>query len=121
MSDKWTPTKCGVDYPSFGDNVTSDLSAGDMAKIGLLMLNDGKWEKQQIISSKYIKEAVSPSQVNSGYGLLFWLSEKGYHSRGFGDQELNIYPDKNVIVVIQATATSSSKSYPDISENICPH
>jgi CubicO group peptidase (beta-lactamase class C family) len=118
VSDKWMQSKCGVDYPSSDDDGTSDLSAHDMAKIGLLMLNDGKWGKQRVISSEYIKEAVSPSQINSGYGLLFWLSENGYHGRGFGGQELNIYPDKNVIVVIQATVTSSSKSYPDISGNI---
>jgi len=117
-SDKWTQSKSGVDYPSWGEDVTSDLSARDMAKIGLLLLNDGRWEKQQIISSEYIQKAVSPSQAYSDYGFLFWLSENGYHGRGYSGQELNIYPDKNIVAIIQASVSPSSKSYPDICENI---
>jgi len=117
-SDKWTQSKCGVSYPSWGEDITSDLSARDMAKIGLLVLNGGEWEKNRIVSNEYIKEAVSPSQANNGYGFLFWLSELGYHGRGYSGQELNIYPNKNIVAVIQASVSSSSKSYSDICENI---
>jgi len=115
-SDRWALSKCGVNFPS-ADN-SSDLSAHDMAKIGLLMINNGKWNEVQIISSEYIKEAISPSQVDSEYGFLWWLSENGYYGLGYSGQELNIYPNKNIVAVIQATVTSLNKSYPDICENI---
>jgi CubicO group peptidase (beta-lactamase class C family) len=116
-SEKWTQTKCGKDYPSWGDDKTDNLSARDMAKIGLLMLNGGKWNEQNIISDEYVQTTTSPSEVSSEYACLWWLSEKGYHGRGFGGQELNIYPDKNIVAVVQATASPSGKSYGDICEN----
>jgi len=94
------------------------MTAKNMAKIGRLMLNGGMWQGQRLISEAYITDSVRPSPASDGYGFLWWLSNKGYHARGFGGQEINVYPDKNVVAVIQATVTSSSKFYADICENI---
>jgi hypothetical protein len=52
------------------------------------------------------------------YGYLCWLFEGGYAARGFGGQEVNVYPDNDLITVIQATPTSSSKLYGDVSKEI---
>lgn len=117
-SGQWTQTKCGVDYPSYGEDNTSDLTARDLAKIGLLLLHGGEWNGEQILSKEYINAAITPSDVNPDYGFLWWLSNKGYHGRGFGGQELNVYPDQKVVTVIQATVTPSNKRYPDICDNI---
>jgi len=117
-SGKWTQSKCGIDYPSWDDDITSDLSARGMAKIGLLTLHGGQWNGQRIISQEYVKLSVSPSDANSGYGFLWWLSNKGFHGRGFGGQELNVYPDKNIVAVVQAAVTPKNKSYGDICESI---
>jgi len=117
-NDKWTQSKCGVDYPSWGADTTSDLTARDMAKIGLLMLHDGEWNGSKIVSKDYVKMSMTPSATDADYGLLWWLSEEGCHGRGYGGQELNIYPDKNIVAVVQATVTPSCKGYHDICENI---
>jgi CubicO group peptidase (beta-lactamase class C family) len=117
-SHPWTQSNCGIAYPSYGPDTTDALSARDMAKIGLLMLNNGLWDRQQVVSGGYIMRSVCPSPMNAGYGWLWWLSEKGYHARGFGGQELNVYPDHNIVAVIQADITPSGKSYNDICENI---
>jgi len=117
-SEAWTRTRCGVSYPSWGDDVTSDLSAEDLAKIGLLMLSDGVWNGSTIMQRAYIDTSVAPSMANSEYGCLWWLSNSGYHGRGFGGQELNVYPGENVVTVIQAAVTASGKSYGDLSERI---
>ena len=90
------------------------MTAKNMAKIGRLMLNGGIWEEQRIVSGAYIKESVMPSQADSGYGYLWWLTDKGYQAMGFGGQEINVYPSKGVVAVVQATVTPSSKMYPDI-------
>jgi len=42
----------------------------------------------------------------------------GYHGRGFGGQELNVYPEQRTVAVIQATVTPSGKSYGDICEGV---
>ena len=94
--------------------MTDVLSARDMAKIGLLTLHGGEWDGQRIVSYEYVKTSVSPSEASKEYACLWWLSDKGYHGRGFGGQELNVYPEKNIVAVVQATVTPSSKSYGDI-------
>jgi len=117
-SEKWTRTKCGVSYPSWGEDITDFLSARDIAKIGLLTLHGGEWNEQRIVSGEYVKTAVSPSEASGGYACLWWLSDKGYHGRGYGGQELNVYPGKNIVAVVQATVTPSCKVYEDICEGI---
>jgi len=121
VEKKWCVSKDGalnynVDY---GDSSNcDDMTARNMAKIGRLMLNGGVWDGQCLVSDAYIKESVAPSHASTEYGYLWWLSSKGYHAKGFAGQEINIYPDKNIVAVVQATVTSSSKIYPDICENI---
>jgi len=117
-SEAWTRSRCGVNYPSWGDDATSDLTAGDLAKIGLLMLSGGIWNGLRIAPREYVDTAITTSMANSGYGCLWWLSDTGYHGRGFGGQELNVYPGENVVTVIQAAVTASGKNYGDVSERI---
>ena len=112
-SGEWAKLPGGINY-SIDRNVNieaqSDLSAGDLAKIGFLLLNKGNG----ILSETYINQAVSPSQNAQEYGCLFWLFEGGFACRGYGGQEVNVVPGKNIVYVIQATPTSRSKSYGDV-------
>lgn len=53
----------------------------DFAKIGLLMLNHGKWNGKQLISENRIKEMLTPSEKNKNYGLQWWLTyERQYYA-----------------------------------------
>ena len=117
-SDPWGQSKCGVSFPSMYDVGGADLSARDMAKIGRLILHGGVWAGKQIISEDYIRVAVTPSEMNPTYGLLWWIGNGTYHCRGFSGQEINIHPDKNIVTVLQASISPSSKSYGEICENI---
>jgi len=49
-----------------------------MARFGLLMLNNGNWNGQKILSDQsYIQSMISTSQqMNKSYGLLWWLNGK---------------------------------------------
>ncbi|MEL7499196.1 MAG: serine hydrolase [Planctomycetota bacterium] len=51
-------------------------SARDLARFGLLVQNEGKWKKKQIVSNgDYWKSMVTSSQtMNSSYGYLWWLN-----------------------------------------------
>lgn len=118
VSGKWPQSPCGFSYTVMKGEEESDLSARDLAKLGLLFLENGIYKGKQIVSSDFIKQAVNPSYTNASYGYLWWLFQDGYGCRGFGGQEINVIPDKNFISVIQATPTSSSKTYGDIQENI---
>jgi CubicO group peptidase (beta-lactamase class C family) len=118
ISDEWPRTACGVQYNALPGMEASALSARDMAKIGLLMLNGGEYNGKRIISAAYVNECAEPSAGWDGYGLLWWRSQHGFHGRGFGGQELNVYPNEDAVAVIQATVTPSSKSYGDLCEHI---
>ncbi|MBB3128634.1 CubicO group peptidase (beta-lactamase class C family) [Paenibacillus rhizosphaerae] len=118
LAARWAESPCGVSYTVMKGEEHSDLSARDLAKIGLLVLNNGIVEGQRIVSEQYIKEMLRPNENNSSYGYLWWILENGYACRGFGGQEINILPKQNMITVIQAISTPSSKTYGDIHKEI---
>ena len=92
------------------------LRPRDMAKIGQLVLQEGLWENQRIVSAQWIRESVKQSivlpSVNSlqyfadGYGFQWWLGAFGekrmraYAAAGYGDQFIFILPEKNMVVVL---------------------
>lgn len=118
-SGPWYKSTCGVYYSvAFGTEdereCASSLTVLDMLKIGQLFLNCGQYEGQQIISEGYIQEATAPSKCNPGYGLLWWRGENWYGCRGYGGQSITVIPDKNAVVVTQATPTSRAMGYDDV-------
>ena len=114
-SERWAVSSCGIDYTIIkGKEELSDLSARELAKLGLLFLNEGRWNGTEIISSEYIKQATTPSMQDKNYGFLWWLFPGGYACRGYGGQEVNVLPEKQLVAVVQAKPTPQSKSYGDI-------
>jgi len=86
------------------------ISSEDMARFGLLFLNDGKWIDQQIISQDWIQKAIEPSTPNVNYGYMWWLNKKGdrhweglsesmYYAAGFGGNFI-VIDQKNDLVVV---------------------
>jgi CubicO group peptidase (beta-lactamase class C family) len=51
----------------------------DLARLGVLMLDRGRWGDRQIVSTAWVKEATSrPStKLNAAYGYLWWLNREG--------------------------------------------
>ncbi|MET0758836.1 MAG: serine hydrolase, partial [Flavobacterium sp.] len=64
-----------------GNNIVYWSTTRSMARFGLLNLNKGKWENEQILNENYFNEATNTSQnINLGYGYLWWLNGKSsYH------------------------------------------
>ena len=126
-SDRWYKSDCGVYYSvADGDEGKgesySNLTARDMLKIGQLFLQGGYYNGKQIISSNYIAQAISSSDVNKGYGYLWWHGDNWYACKGYGGQNILVIPKKDLIVVTQATPTSRGMSYDDViwfSEGLC--
>ena len=48
----------------------------DLAKIGLLLLNNGKFNDKRIISEKAISEVTNPCKQFPGYGMLWWIDHE---------------------------------------------
>lgn len=101
-----------------------------MARFGLLTLNQGKWEVEQVIDQNFFKASIQPSQpVNPSYGYMWWLNGKPqfmlpsgqeifsgplipnapadlYAAMGANEQRLYIIPSKNMVVIRMGEAAS---------------
>jgi CubicO group peptidase (beta-lactamase class C family) len=49
------------------------MNAFDMARFGLLTLRQGNWNGRQIISRQWVKQALTPTTANTGYGYMNWF------------------------------------------------
>jgi CubicO group peptidase (beta-lactamase class C family) len=70
----------GVD-PSGGPLTYQGAAAScdDMARFGYLALREGRWKSEQIVPKQWINQATVPStELNSGYGFMWWLNRKGH-------------------------------------------
>jgi CubicO group peptidase (beta-lactamase class C family) len=88
------------------------ISSEDMARFGLLFMNEGSWDGDQIISKAWIAKAVAPSEPNPNYGYMWWLNNKGgeyweglperlYYAAGFGGNFIVVDPREEIVVVIR--------------------
>ena len=117
----------------------------DMAKIGLLVLNDGKWQNKQIVSKKWIRESTKPHTRESvffDYGYQWWHHSKSnlqwwkepnavspkehdlITALGHGGQYIMIVRDLNLVIVATASDFESGemarRKIPMVIEKIIP-
>ncbi len=88
------------------------ISTNDMARFGLLLLNDGTWDGKQIVSKDYLKQATSLQMDTSnienpydhfGYGYQFWLNSFGdFRCAGYYKQYIIINKEYNLVFAIKA-------------------
>ena len=87
------------------------LKPADMLKIGVMILNEGAFENQQIVSKAWISKATQPHLPTrydiSRYGYFFWIREmvaasgsklRVLSAEGAGGQKLYILPDANMVI-----------------------
>ena len=80
----------------------------DMAKLGQLYLNKGKWNGKQIIPESWAAASVT-KKVDSiegtyGYGYQLWMEERpgSFEYNGMLGQNVLIYPDVDMVIVTNA-------------------
>ncbi len=81
----------------------------DWAKFGLLYLNKGNWNGEQIISKDWVNYVATPTNGSNGtYGAQFWLNVDGdlpdvphdlFYADGYQGQRVFIIPSKDIVVV----------------------
>lgn len=104
-------------------------TARSMARFGLLALNKGKWENEQVINASFFTESISTSQdMNPSYGYLWWLNGKAkymlpgkqtvyvgslipdapadmYAAMGANDQRIYVVPGRKMVVIRMGDAS----------------
>ena len=53
------------------------INARDLARMGLLGLNNGKWGGKQILSARWVKMARTPTAQEPDYGYMNWFLNTG--------------------------------------------
>lgn len=120
MTGAWVETGTGLSV--YSSNTRS------MARFGLLMLNQGKWKEEQIITTAYWNEMTTTSQnINKSYGYLWWLNGKeSYHlpqtqaqfngsiippapndmymALGKNDQKIYVIPSRKIVIIRMGNA-----------------
>lgn len=133
LSDKiWS--KIGAEHDAYWvlDDAGNELAAGgvnvtarDYAKFGLLCLNEGKWNGEQLVPAAWVKASHTPdasylmpgrnehkseTSFGMGYGYLWWIPDVvdgPYSAIGIYNQFIYVDPAHDAVIV----KTSANHSY----------
>ncbi len=113
----------GIIFKIYNSNTRS------MARFGILALNKGKWENEQVLNENFFTESINTSQsINPSYGYLWWLNGKSssmlpggqtvypgtlvpnapadmYAAMGAEDQRIYVVPSKKMVVIRMGNAS----------------
>ena len=84
------------------------LCAEDMAKLGQLYLQRGKWNGQQLVSEYWIEISTArhlkTQNDTYGYGYQLWMKQRpgSFEYNGMLGQNVIIYPDMDMVLVTNA-------------------
>ncbi len=107
----WATTSEGYSLGGYGLYIRTE----DVAKFGLLYLQKGTWQGQQILPESWVAEATSKQVDNSqapsarttdwqqGYGYQFWRSQHGaYRGDGRDGQICLVLPEQDAVIAMTA-------------------
>ena len=84
------------------------LCAEDMAKLGQLYLQRGKWNGQQLVSEYWIEISTArhlkTQNDTYGYGYQLWMEQRpgSFEYNGMLGQNVIIYPDMDMVLITNA-------------------
>jgi len=95
------------------------MTSRDLTKVGLLMLNGGKWNNEQIVSEKWVREStVAKTKITEmDYAYFWWnipfnVNGKVINSvtaTGNGGQYIMIFPEFDLVAVFTGGAYNSQE------------
>jgi CubicO group peptidase (beta-lactamase class C family) len=119
-------------WTQVNNNSVFSSNTRSMARFGLLALNQGNWDGNQIVNANYFNQATTTSQsINLSYGYLWWLNGKSsYHlpqtqyefqgslipsapndmycALGLNDQKIYVVPSKKLVIIRMGNAADDS-------------
>jgi len=85
------------------------LRAVDMAKLGQLMLDGGRWQGRQVVPAAWVRRMATPQPgaTAQDYGYYTWInhvveSEPEFGAMGFKGQFITVLPRERAVVVMTA-------------------
>jgi CubicO group peptidase (beta-lactamase class C family) len=112
----WLAHADGTTYGAYG----LYLTPRDMARIGKLMAQRGRWDGEQIVSEAWIDEStalqtqMTPQDQAAGfeYGFYWWrIPELGaFTANGHGGQFIFVAPAKDLVIVMTAEPDTDAET-----------
>ncbi len=137
--DRWRQRKSGNLKRSRNPAYHMWFSTRDMARIGYLMLREGNWNGEQVVSKAWARRIVSLvtplEEMNPmrrrdgylGYGYMWWIwdgpqatgpFEGAYTARGMWGQWITVLPKLDMVLAVKTKSayrrTASWESYEEI-------
>jgi CubicO group peptidase (beta-lactamase class C family) len=94
----------------------------DLARFGLLYLNRGAWNGQQLLSKDWVLSSLTPSPLNPRYGYLWWLDDPAtpllpadsFAARGARGQQILVVPSKGIVITRMASMSTGERQPDEI-------
>jgi CubicO group peptidase (beta-lactamase class C family) len=107
------------------------LTGRDMAKIGLLYLQQGRWRERQVVSEAYVRDSTrkhidgSTPGLQAGYGYLWWTrptrdGSPAYFASGYDSQLILNLPDRNLVMALASGSSLPGGAAKFINEVVLP-
>ncbi len=98
------------------------LRPRDMARLGALLSEEGRWQDRQVVSADWIRESVSPHIATDGpekYGYLWWVGDLPgrdgaqtlVFANGKGSQFIAWSPGRDLILVVTGGNEDNGKHF----------
>lgn len=122
----WDTDPQGVNVGGWGLRLRTE----DVARFGLLYLQNGQWEGRQILPPGWVEHATA-KQIDTrqnltpdwkqGYGFKFWRCQHGaYRADGAFGQFCVIHPELDLVVAITARADEMQEVLDPLWEHLLP-
>lgn len=101
----------------------------DVAKLGLLYLQGGRWQGRQLVPESYVREATSALVETSrqdtvdwqqGYGFQFWVSRHGFRADGAFGQFSLVLPEHDTVVALTAGTEATQAMLDHVWSHLLP-
>lgn len=83
-----------------------DMTSRDFARFGLLYLQGGTWNGDEVVPASWVQASLAPSPLYAGYGYQWWLGGDGaalpadlFAAIGHDGQYIYIVPSLELVVV----------------------
>jgi CubicO group peptidase (beta-lactamase class C family) len=118
----WVRYKDGSTYGGYGLETTPR----EMGKMGLCILDSGKWNGQQVVPANWNQEMTTPfiqeTDIDYSFGYYWWIDEQRdiQFMWGHGGQFVFVIPDKDLVVVTTAIPNTQGK-YQILADEVLPY
>lgn len=107
-------TPLGMKEPSYARGLVS-MRTIDMARLGQLALQDGRWGDQVLLPAGFVAEMSKPHSAGGppaglSYGLFWWVpSGTTYFASGYAGQLVMVHPPLGLVIAVSSTVSNGSQ------------